>query len=202
MGFGGKDPAGDVDAASRALIATRTEEAQCAARALGAAPPILLGFPDAKLGDYLSDRGLLAKVTARLAEELARLRPNAIVTWGPDGGSGHPDHRLVSALVTQLVRAGAPGTTDRLFYMHFPADAARSINPQRTPPPFLTPDEKYVTTVVTFTPADANAAQRAVACHRSQFAPDVVERMTTVMAQAWNGRLQLAPMRPGVTSVF
>ena len=69
--------------------------------------PILLGFPDGKLGDYVGDRALIYRVTQRIAEELGRLRPDAVITWGPDGGTGHPDHRIVSNIVTQLQRAGA-----------------------------------------------------------------------------------------------
>ncbi|HKW10327.1 MAG TPA: PIG-L family deacetylase [Gemmatimonadaceae bacterium] len=91
------------------LARVRSEEARCATDALGAKPPILLGFPDGKLGDYIADPSLLYRLTGRVAEELQRLRPDAIVTWGPDGGVGHPDHRMVSNIVTQLVRAGAPG---------------------------------------------------------------------------------------------
>ena len=43
-----------------------------------------------------------------------------MITWGPDGGTGHPDHRLVSNIVTQLQRAGAPGVPERVFYMNLP----------------------------------------------------------------------------------
>src|SRR5262245_39187391 len=107
--------------AGEALGRIRTEEARCSAMALGAKPPILLGFPDGKLGDYISDRTLVYSLTDKLAAEIQRLHPDALVTWGPDGGTGHPDHRIVSNLVTQLVRAGAPGATERLFYMYIPA---------------------------------------------------------------------------------
>jgi len=73
-----------------ALVKARAEEARCAASALGAQAPVLLGFPDGKLGDYLGDRGLLYRVTERIAKELERLHPAVVVTWGPDGGTGHP----------------------------------------------------------------------------------------------------------------
>jgi hypothetical protein len=46
-------------------------------------PPILLSFPDGKLGDYIGDRTLLIRLTQTIAGELARLHPDAIVTWGP-----------------------------------------------------------------------------------------------------------------------
>src|SRR5215207_3798691 len=95
------------------LATAREEEARCAARALGIQPPILLGFPDGKLGDY--------------------------ITWGPDGGTGHPDHRIVSSIVTQLQRTGAPGIPERLFYMSLPVESMQAMNPQRGAPPLLVP---------------------------------------------------------------
>src|SRR6185436_5682452 len=78
-----------------ALAKVRAEEARCAAAAIGALEPILLGFPDGKLGDYLGDRTLITRLTDRIAKEIERLHPDIVVTWGPDGGTGHPDHRLV-----------------------------------------------------------------------------------------------------------
>ena len=114
-----------------ALVLARTEEARCAASALGMQPPILLGFPDGRLGDYIGDRGRIYAVTQRIAEELQRLHPDVMITWGPDGGTGHPDHRIVSGIVTQLQRTGAPGVPERLFYMHLPVEAMRAASPQR-----------------------------------------------------------------------
>jgi len=55
---------------------------------------------------------LVYRLTQRIAEELQRLRPHVILTWGPEGGMGHPDHRMVSNIATQLQRAGAPGVPE------------------------------------------------------------------------------------------
>ena len=138
-------PRPDSGPTGEALVRRRAEEARCAAQALGMQPPILLGFPDGKLGDYVGDRSLVFRMTQRLAQELARLSPDAVVTWGPDGGFGHPDHRIVSTLVTQLQRAGAPGVPDRVFHMYLPAEAIRAMNPQRGAPPLTIPLPKYFT---------------------------------------------------------
>src|SRR5262249_25346246 len=154
----------------------RTEEANCSARALGAQPPIMLGFPDGKLGDYVGDRTLIYRLTQRIADELARIRPDAVVTWGPDGGTAHPDHRMVSNIATQLKRAGAPGVPERLFYMYLPVEGIRAMNPQRGEPPFVIPQAKYFTVHVPFTPQDFQTATEAMACHKSQFTPEVIER--------------------------
>jgi LmbE family N-acetylglucosaminyl deacetylase len=182
--------------AGAALGKMRTEEARCSATALGAQPPILLGFPDGTLGDYVSDRTLIYRLTDRIAAEIQRLRPDALITWGPEGGTGHPDHRLVGALVLQLVRAGAPGATERLFYMHIPAEGMAAMNPQRGAPPMLVPATKYLTSVIPYTPADLEAAKRSMACHRSQYSSELIERIFPMQVRSWNGNVTFAPAYP------
>ncbi len=182
--------------AGEGLGKMRTEEARCSATALGANPPIMLSFPDGKLGDYISDRALFYRLTDRVAAEIQRLHPDVLITWGPDGGTGHPDHRLVSDVVTQLVRAGAPGATERLFYMYIPAEGMVAMNPQRGAPPMLVPASKYLTMLVPFTTPDLEAAKRSMACHRSQYAPELIERVFPLQAGAWNGNVTFAPAYP------
>lgn len=179
------------------LARVRSEEARCATDALGVHAPILLGFPDARLGTYMEDPARLFELTARVQAELQRLRPDALITWGPDGGTGHPDHRLVSSVVTQLVRAGAPGAPERLFYASIPVEGFRAMDPARGAPPFLVPQPKYFTTRVAFTPADDAAAQRSMACHRTQYSDDVVQRVGKAQSQALKGTLPLAPFFAG-----
>jgi LmbE family N-acetylglucosaminyl deacetylase len=182
------------------LAHARAEEARCAADALGAQPPILLGFPDGKLGDYIGDRSLLYRLTERIAGELQRLRPDAVLTWGPDGGTGHPDHRLVSNIATQLARAAAPGVPERLFYMNLPAEGMRAMNPQRGAPPLLIPEAKYFTVRVSFTQRDLDAAQHAMICHRTQFTEEQVKRLGPFAARTWNGEIRLIPAFPTTES--
>jgi LmbE family N-acetylglucosaminyl deacetylase len=177
------------------LARVRSEEARCAADALGIHAPILLGFPDATLGSYMEDPARLFQLTARVQAELQRLRPAAVITWGLDGGTGHPDHRLVSSIVTQLVRAGAPGAPERLFYASIPVEGFRAMNPARGAPPFLVPQPKYFSMRVAFTPADFEKAARSMACHRTQFADDVIQRVTEGQRRALNGTLPLAPFQ-------
>ena len=175
------------------LVRQRAEEARCATQALGIQPPILLGFPDGKLGDYVGDRTLIYRATQRIAEELARLRPDAVITWGPDGGTGHPDHRIVSAIATQLQRTGAPGVSERLFYMNLPVEAMRAMNPPRPEPPLVVPQARFFTVRVPFAPEDLEAAKRSAACHRSQVTAEAMERVGSAMAGAWNGAIPLIP---------
>jgi LmbE family N-acetylglucosaminyl deacetylase len=176
------------------LARARTEEARCAADALGIHAPILLGFPDAHLGAYMDDPSRLFQVTARLQGELQRLSPDAVITWGPDGGTGHPDHRLVSSIVTQLARAAAPGVPERVFYASIPAEGFRAINPTRGEPPFLIPSAKYFSTRVSFSAADLEASLRAMACHKTQYPIETVQMVSDAMRSASSRGLPFAPL--------
>jgi LmbE family N-acetylglucosaminyl deacetylase len=175
------------------LARVRSDEARCAADALGIHPPILLGFPDAQLGNYADEPVRLFRLTQRVHEELQRLSPDAVITWGPDGATGHPDHRLVSSVVTQLVRAGATGVPERLFYVSIPVEGFRAMNPARGEPPFLIPLARYFSMRVGFTAADFEAARRSMSCHRTQYSDDVVQRVTEAQRTVMNGTLLLVP---------
>jgi LmbE family N-acetylglucosaminyl deacetylase len=166
------------------LAHARSEEARCSCDALGIHPPILLGFPDGKLGDYVGDPSLMPRLTQRIAEELQKLHADAVITWGPDGGTGHPDHRIISDVVTQLVRAGAPGAPEQLFYAYPPLQAGF------TPPPLLLPQKKYFTVQVPVTPSDYDAFRRFMACQKTQFSADELKR---VAAAPLSGPVRLVP---------
>ena len=78
-----------------AIAEVRATEARCAARALGIHPPVLLQFDDSSLGEMVRPPwATLTKVESELGKLLAELRPDVVITWGPEGGYGHPDHRL------------------------------------------------------------------------------------------------------------
>jgi LmbE family N-acetylglucosaminyl deacetylase len=174
----------------------RAEEARCSAQALGSQPPILLGFPDGALGNYSADPSLLMRLTQRLQAELQRLRPDVLITWGPDGGYGHPDHRIVSSIVTQLVRTGAPGAPARVFYESIPAEGFQAMTPGRGAPPFLIPQANLFTMRVSFTPADLEAARQSMLCQKTQYPQADVERVIAAMRDTYKGELLLSPMVP------
>jgi LmbE family N-acetylglucosaminyl deacetylase len=174
----------------------RVEEARCSAQALGVNPPILLGFPDGALGNYNADPTLLFRVTQRVQEELQRLRPDVVITWGPDGGYGHPDHRIISSIVTQLARAGAPGVPQRVYYATLPAEGIRAMNPARGVPPFVIPRAELFTLRVPFTDADLNAGRRSFECQKTQASQDAIDRVIPAMRDVWKGEIPLSPMVP------
>lgn len=182
----GVTPFGGIPAGEQ-LAAAREKEAQCACKALGAQPPILLGLPDAGL----TSSQVLADAAAKLRKLIAEVRPDAIVTWGPDGGYGHADHRLVSALVTQLVQAGE--TTPLLYYAGLPKSRLESaaVKELNFPAPFAPVIDEALNTRVAYTPDDAQRARTSLACHRSQFTAESVDLIAKLTEQIHQGQMHL-----------
>ncbi len=78
-----------------------------------AAAMAVLGVDDHRFLD-LPDGGLAGldpgAPVARIADLLREVRPDTILTFGPDGGTFHPDHQTVSRWTTDAwVQAGRPG---------------------------------------------------------------------------------------------
>jgi len=168
----------------------RQTEARAAARELGINPPLFLGLEDGSLGEFTNPPGKhMCELTNALQKVLDELRPDAIVTWGPDGGYGHPDHRLVQDAVTELVQRG--GTTSRLFYVGIsPEQVKGTLGPFSA---FFTTDARYLTVHVAFTEADLEAARRSYRCHQSQFTEQSIEYLDSFFTQAWSGKVSFRP---------
>jgi LmbE family N-acetylglucosaminyl deacetylase len=167
----------------------RAEEARCSCRALGIEPPLQLGFEDGGLGKPSDPPdAYLKQLVQRIRDLLAEVRPDAVVTWGPEGGYGHPDHRLVGAVVTEVVQSGADGAPSRLLYPGIPADHARSADPR-----WAVADPRFLTVRVPYDDTDLAATRRAFACHQSQFAPDAIEPLVGRLNARLRGHVYLRP---------
>ena len=170
-------PAGD------SLAAVRAGEDSCAARALGIEPPILLGFPDAGLAVLSPWPGEpLDRMAARLTTVLRDLHPDAVITWGPEGGYGHQDHRLVGDVVTQLFQAGTLAPAARLYYPGFTVDRT-STAPLWFGNHIYPTADALLTTSVAIDDQDLAAARAGLECHRSQ--ATAAEMDTSFAAMRW-----------------
>ena len=85
--FHGHRPGEPEHPGASALGAIRAQELLDAGRALGIREVRLLDYRDAEL-----DRANPYEATATLAHHVRDLRPDVVVTFGPDGAYGHPDH--------------------------------------------------------------------------------------------------------------
>jgi len=83
---------------------------------------------------------------------------------------------------------------ERLFYVSIPVEGFRAMNPARGEPPFLIPLAKYFSTRVPFSTADFEASRRSMACHKTQYSDDIVQRVSEAMKAGLKGELPLAPL--------
>lgn len=157
------------------IAAVRAKEARCSAKALGIEPPIQLSFDDGSLGERVRPPwATLSRVEEELRDLFLRVRPDVVITWGPDGGYGHPEHRLVGAVLTQLVQREVEGAPRHLLYVGVPKDRLPE-EPEPGSQPWQGTAEEYLTVRVPYTDADAEAMRAAFACYESQF-PEEVRR--------------------------
>lgn len=90
-----------------ALAAVRSDELDAAFAVLGVTEHHWLDYPDG--GCTAVDQ---AEAVRRVAEVMADVQPDTVVTFGPDGMTGHGDHISVSRWTTEAFAAvGRPGAT-------------------------------------------------------------------------------------------
>ncbi len=81
-----------------ALGRIREQELRDAARLLGVRDVQLLDYDDGRL-----DTEDVREAVSRIVAHLRRIRPHVVLTFGPDGAYGHPDHIAISQLTTAAV---------------------------------------------------------------------------------------------------
>ncbi len=81
------------------LASHRERELRASLEVIGVGEHHWLDHRDGELGDLSVDAG-----AAELVPIIEDVRPDTIVTFGPDGMTGHDDHRAISAWVTEAWR--------------------------------------------------------------------------------------------------
>ena len=167
------------------LGAIRESELRAAASVLGIHDLSLLPYRDQEL-----DRADPREAVAHVVSHLRRARPDVVVTFGPDGAYGHPDHIAICQYTTAAVTAAAdpsypdgagavqPHRVKKLYYLAWPASTwmayeeafkkltstVDGVERQAVPWP-----DWSITTVID-TRAFWPTVWRAVICHESQVA--------------------------------
>ena len=169
------------------LAAARRREATCAAKRLGVRQLHIIGLPDGGLASF----EVLGKLRPALAAIIDSLNPAAIITFGPEGGTGHPDHRLVGDVVTQVVQGDARYANLDLLYASLPTERLRTAPPAQ--PTVNGMAEALLTVRVPFDDRDLTAGREEFACHKSQYTPAQMDAVNKYLAHAWNGTVWLRP---------
>jgi LmbE family N-acetylglucosaminyl deacetylase len=170
-----------------ALADIREAELMAAASALGIRCVSLFGYRDQHL-----DRVDPREAIGRIAAQVRRFRPDVVVTFGPDGAYGHPDHIAISQFTTAAIVAAAapepvagdggaglpPHSVSKLYYLAWSESTWRAYQSAvRTLSATVDGIERYATPwpdwAIT-TAVDASevwpTVWRAVSCHESQLA--------------------------------
>ena len=71
----------------------REAELRAAAAVLGIREVSILGYPDGAV-----DQVAAATAIRAIVSHIRRIRPDVIVTFGPEGAYGHPDHIAISPI--------------------------------------------------------------------------------------------------------
>jgi LmbE family N-acetylglucosaminyl deacetylase len=164
----------------RALAEIREEELRRAAAVLGVREVRVLDF-----GDLALDAASHPSLVDALVDHVRDIRPDVVVTFGPDGAYGHPDHIAVSQSTTTAVmaaadlggpNAGESHAVSKLYYLAWPSSTwaayeaavgvllSRVDGVERRATPW--PDWA-ITTVIDTEPYWATVWE-AVSCHASQ----------------------------------
>lgn len=99
--FGAQGKSGDPAEVGR----VREAELRAAAALLGIREVSIMGFPDGAV-DTVDVGTALRNITSHIR----RVQPQVILTFGPDGGYGHPDHIAISQLTTAATMCAADAT--------------------------------------------------------------------------------------------
>lgn len=153
-----------------ALVNIKKQESINACKILGIEPPIFLGAHDgfgvvSGLGEYFDQTNSLK---AKIKDQIEKINPDAIITFGPDGDTGHLDHRGISDLTTELILR--EGWVDQypLYYIAWPKEKVVNI-PQGNMTSLNYVDKQYLTTKIEYTKGDREKLFKALKCYKSQF---------------------------------
>ncbi len=165
-----------------ALAEIREAELRAAAATLGIREVSILNYHDQQL-----DRADPREAAGAIAGHLRRVRPDVVVTFGPDGAYGHPDHIAISQFAGAAIVAAAdpafaceagaaPHAVSKFYYMAWPESTwkayqsafrklvSRVDGVERQAVPW--PD--WALTTVIDTRSVWPTVWRAICCHESQ----------------------------------
>jgi len=185
--FGDARPGDDGHPGLAALGAIRESELRAAAATLGVHDVSVLGY-----GDQHVDQTEPRHIVAEIAGHIRRVRPNVVVTFGPDGAYGHPDHIAVSQFTSAAIVAAAdaarpfgigdahlaPHAVSKLYFLAWPSttwDAYQHafkalVSTVDGVERYAVPWPDWAITTVVDTDSVADTVWRAVQCHASQIA--------------------------------
>jgi LmbE family N-acetylglucosaminyl deacetylase len=85
--------------ASEDLPVVRRQELYAACKVIGILPPVFLGYRDGRLEQANAEEGI-----AKVVSIVNAVQPQIMLSFGPDGLSGHPDHIAIGKWAIEAYR--------------------------------------------------------------------------------------------------
>ena len=157
----------------RRLTDVREQELRQAAAVLGTAAVWVLDYPDGALDKVEAWPPVAARLLGDLIGCIRAGRPQVVITFGPEGGYGHPDHQAVSRFAIRACDESGnrdvftaenaalglePWTVSRVYFASVEAAVVEALRLPAPPPITTRVDVQGLTEV----------KRRAFACHLTQ----------------------------------
>lgn len=155
--------------AGEELAKVRRLETLCACEKLGINKPIYFSQPrlDTLFGvrPYLNSHALTKNLLKAKIEEL---KPDAIITFGPDGEYGHSEHIVIGSIVQELLLR--EGWADK-YPLYYPVATKEEVEDDDS---IGYIDRRYINVSIKYNEADNTRYMEAAKCYVSQFTPEEI----------------------------
>ncbi|NJB69614.1 LmbE family N-acetylglucosaminyl deacetylase [Saonia flava] len=174
-----KIPAGD------SLAKLRKAEIQCVADKLGIHSLVLLNFEDGTLANPENLNLLERKVDSLYL----LIKPDILFSWGADGGTGHPDHRTVSNITSEVFKKHPFRASQKLLLFGLSKKTINTISKPKSELGKLmqsvwkTVDPYYLNYPLIVEQKDIETGRQALNCHQSQFITDEMDDFYNILHQ-------------------
>ena len=136
----------------------------CACAALGIECPILLDYQDGCLADADPET-----IVAEILSVVTDIRPQVMLTFGPDGLSGHPDHIAIGQFAAEAYRRSVD--VSALYTLAVPQSLADTLGMSQI---YALPDEAI--TLAVDVSETWEAKLKAIQCHATQLSSSFITR--------------------------
>ncbi|MFC1994630.1 PIG-L deacetylase family protein [Chloroflexota bacterium] len=177
----------DVDTAT-----AREAGLRVAASIVGIRDIYLFGYVDGDL-----EKVDTTEVAGRVMHVMKKVQPEVVITFGPDGISGHSDHKAISRTTTIAfdMLAASGGGARKLYYVTIPESSIRDIGNEDIKGVVTRPDDE-VTTIIDIS-SHLDVKIRALEAHSSQQDAQWLAEMFRQAGEAsWAGRESLYLAKP------
>jgi LmbE family N-acetylglucosaminyl deacetylase len=159
------------------LASLRASELACSAAQLGLTGHTLLHFPDQ--GFYSAGANeIWTQAVSAVRDAIDHVSADVLITWGPEGGTGHLDHRATNSIVVQAFqqRSLLRYKPRKLYYAVF---AEPDTAPAEDWAAETRVGREFIATEVDCSPFVASA-QKAIECYGSQWTSELMCRVRAI----------------------